>query len=119
MVTDNPYIGSPDHPRTIAIVSYITFIGWLIAYFGLYRGNKSPFSAFHLRQALCLHLISLILRIAYSFNIPSFPFLDIVIGVLGIGLFVLWLNGFIHALNGKTKPLPIIGIAAQKMFRNL
>ena len=59
---EKPYLGSPDNPKTAAIVCYITFIGWLIAYFLIYRTNKDEFSGFHLRQTLLLHIISFIVN---------------------------------------------------------
>jgi len=116
---NEPYIGSPDHPRTTAVVAYITFIVWLISYFALYPNKRTAFSAFHLRQALMIHLISLLLKIAYSFTIYGGMLSFYIISALSIGLFVLWVIGIVNALNGKEKPLPIIGSMAQNMFRNM
>ena len=35
--------------KTIAIISYLTWIGWIIA-FVLYNSNKSKLAAYHLRK---------------------------------------------------------------------
>jgi uncharacterized membrane protein len=110
----NEYIGSPDNPRTVAVVAYITFIGWLIARFGMLPSNRSTLSYYHLKQALLIHILSL-LKIAYSF-IPRSLALLIVIGALSAILFVIWLLSFINALNGLQRPAPLIGRLAEALF---
>lgn len=76
--------------KTTAIVSYIGWIGWLIA---LLAGQKDdPLAKHHLNQTLILNLICLI------------P-----LGVTQIFAFVLWIMGLINAFNGEAKPLPLIG----------
>jgi uncharacterized membrane protein len=112
---DKTYIGSPDNPKTTAVVSYITFIGWLIAYFGLYPKNRIAHSSFHLRQSLLIHIISFLIKVAFSFLPPSAPML-IVISVLSAGLFGLWLLGILDALNSRQRLIPIIGPLAQSLF---
>jgi uncharacterized membrane protein len=115
---ENTYIGSPDNPRTTAVVSYITFIGWLIAYFGLYPKNRTSHSSFHLRQSLLIHILSLLVKIFYSFSYASSTTL-VVTGVLTILVFILWLSGFVDALNGRQRPLPLIGSLSQKLFNGI
>ena len=46
--------------KTFAIISYITIIGTLIAFF-LNRENRNPFISFHVRQALGLWLLQFLL----------------------------------------------------------
>lgn len=115
---DNIYIGSPDNPRTAAWVCYVTFIGWLLAYFALYRNNKTPFAAFHLRQTLLIHIISLAIKILYSFSLDNRP-LFFVISALAVLLFFIWLKGFWDALNNKQIPAPLIGNIAQQLFNSI
>lgn len=119
MSSNEEYIGSPDNPKTTGVVSYITFIGWLIAYFGLYPQDKTSLSAFHLRQSLLLHILSLILNIIYSFVLQPSLVLIVIITLCGIGLFIIWLMGLISALNGVERPVPIVGQLAQNLFRKL
>ena len=115
---DNTYIGSPDNPKTAAVVSYITFIGWLIAYFGLYRSNKSAHSSFHLRQSLLIHIISFFLKVLYGFYAASVT-MFIIICIAGVALFILWFIGFLDALNGRQKLVPLLGALAQRMFKKI
>jgi len=115
---ENAYLGSPDNPRTAALVSYITLLGWLIAYFLLYRSNKNSFSAFHLRQTLLLHIL------AFGLNILSLLALwryipNVVVIVLAVALLFLWLMGAWSAINNEQKPVPLVGRLAQNLFRNL
>ena len=37
--------------QIIAVVSYITFIGWIVAYL-LYQNDKSELAIYHVRQSL-------------------------------------------------------------------
>ena len=118
MTSEGIYLGSPDNPKTAAIVCYITVIGWVIAYFMLYKPNKNSFAAFHLRQTLLLHTLSFILNVLSLFALWKWVPYGIV-AVLAVLLFVLWLMGAFRAINGNEKPVPLIGKLAQELFRNL
>ena len=119
MATNRTYIGSPDDPRTTAIVAYITFIGWLISYFFLYPRDRTRFSAFHLRQSLLIHIISFLLKVAYSFTLRSGWLVFAVIVVAALVLFFIWLKSFINAMNAKEEPAPLIGDLAERLFGGL
>lgn len=118
-MAEDSYIGSPDNPRTTAATAYITFIGWIVAYFLLYPGSKTGLSAFHLRQTLLIHIFSFVLKTVYSFNVPPVPAIDIAVVVLSIILFLLWLLGFVDAMNGRERSLPLIGRMARRLFRRI
>lgn len=115
---ENAYLGSPDNPRTAALVSYITLLGWLIAYFLLYRNNKNEFSAFHLRQTLLLHILAFFINalslLALWHYIPN-----IVVIALAVLLFLLWMMGAWSAINNEKKPVPLVGRLAQNLFQKL
>jgi len=106
---------TPENGKTAAIISYLTLIGWIIA-FVLHSGNKTRLGAYHLRQTLGLMvLIVSVMILGYILNM--IPTLGWMIGsALNIGLLVLWLTGLISAINGKEKPLPIVGLMFQKWF---
>ena len=104
-------------PKTVAVVSYITFIGWLVSYLFLYPKQKAPLGAFHLRQSLGLYLCGLVLSIL---NRAFASGLMWGVGnVAAVLLFVLWLIGLISAINGQQKPLPVVGEYFQRWFGNL
>lgn len=118
-MTEDTYIGSPDNPKTAGIVCYLTFIGWLIAYFALYGDPKTAFSAYHLRQTLLLHIITASVNIIIRFGLPTGMLSFVVSTAVGIMLFMLWLTGVIHAANGRMRPIPLIGVPAQKIFSGI
>ncbi|MDP2088097.1 MAG: hypothetical protein Q8J84_01705 [Flavobacteriaceae bacterium] len=98
--------------KILAIVSYLTYIGTIIAFI-LNNQKKNEFASFHIRQAVGLGIIFLLVEIltAFSFHgIFKFAFY--------IFLLVLWFIGFIGAINGEYKKVPILGDAFQQWFKN-
>ncbi|MDM1550290.1 DUF4870 domain-containing protein [Empedobacter falsenii] len=99
--------------KTLSIVSYITIIGWIIAYV-IGKDKADDLLKFHLKQALGLAIFTFIwgtlLRIImYAVNIPF-------IGILGFASLILMIIGIINAANGVKKPLPIIGSMFEDKF---
>ncbi|WP_277632658.1 DUF4870 domain-containing protein [Avrilella dinanensis] len=90
--------------KTISIVSYITIIGWLVAYL-IGKDNLDALSRYHLRQSLGLAIVGFILNIISI----SILFLGVVVNIIGILLLILTVIGIINAANGEMKPLPVIG----------
>ncbi len=93
--------------KTIAILSYITFIGWIIALI-LHQNNKTSLGAYHLRQTLGIFLTGIILSI-----------IPIIGWILGLVLFVFWILGLISAVQGEEKPIPLLGEFYQNIFKGL
>lgn len=110
-----------DNGKTVALVSYLSIIGWIIAYV-IYGGNKTTLGAYHLRQTIGLYVIGIICCVLQMLFMIV-PYLGWVLGILlifvYIGLFVLWLIGFIAAINGQEKPIPIIGNKSQQWFSGI
>lgn len=103
--------------KTIAWVSYLTFIGWIIALVS-YNGSadKSSLAKFHLRQSLGIMLTGVliyIIAVTVLFSLGSFAML---VWVLDIVIFVLWLLGIIFATQGQEKAVPVFGALYQKIF---
>ena len=104
--------------KTIAIISYFTWIGWIIAFI-LYNSNKSRLAAYHLRQTLALMILSILVYIVQIMLI-FIPFLGWTVAILlWIGLVVLWVLGLVAAINGEEKPIPVIGPMAQSTFSGI
>lgn len=104
--------------KTIAIISYFSLVGWIIA-FVLFMSNKSQMAAYHLRQSLALMLAAIGCYIIFFILVFIVPFLSFVIWILFIGLFVLWVIGLISAINGQEKPVPVLGPLAQNLFSGI
>ena len=97
--------------KTLSIVSYLSIIGWIIAYF-VGKDKADDLLKYHLKQSFGLFLFSIVWGILIS----------ILVGVTGIYSLsfliyislVLMIIGIINAANSAKKPLPVIG----KMFEN-
>ncbi|SEM51899.1 Uncharacterized membrane protein [bacterium A37T11] len=125
MENENPFtapVSTPDNGKTVGIISYLTIIGWLIAYFAYHKDNKTELGSYQLRQTLLLYIaaaiIAIILRIISGLLLFSGGFELVIILNYGvqIAMFIFWIIGFIGALNGTKKPIPLIGDRAQTMF---
>ena len=75
------------------VLSYITWIGFLIAYF---VGDREK-CMFHLNQGLVLNIFGLLM------------FIPIVGWIARIGYIVLMILGVVNASSDADKPLPLIG----------
>lgn len=99
--------------KTTAIIAYLTFVGCIIAFFQ----NKEPkneFAAFHIRQAIGLHL----LFFCVGALISGFNSLGVTFG-FWIFVFVLWVYGFAAAVQGNKILIPFLGEYFQKWFKTL
>lgn len=107
--------------KTVAIVSYMTWIGWIVA-FVMHGNNKTQLGAYHLRQSLLLHIAVIatwILQLILVF-IPFIGWMFLWVSwLLFVGLLVLWILGLIAAINGEEKPIPVLGKWAQQMFAGI
>lgn len=103
-------MGEVETGKTTAIVAYITIVGCLIA-LTMNLEPKNAFARFHIRQAFGIHILFHALAIILTYT--GIVYLAFPIYIL---YFVLWIFGFLQALNGKTKPLPVLGAYFQKWF---
>jgi len=102
-----------DNGKNIAIIAYITLIGWIIALV-MHNNNKTPLGAYHIRQMLGIMLLGLVLSLLVNL-------LDIyIVGlIVQIGLLVLWILGLISAIQGEKKPVPLLGEQFQQWFAGI
>jgi uncharacterized membrane protein len=97
--------------KTVAIISYITIIGFIAAIF-MHMNQKTALGAFHLRQVL-----GIVLTGAVGFVCAFVPILGwLVWFVVVVSLFVLWLMGLLAAVKGEMRPVPVLGAHYQKWF---
>lgn len=93
----------------VGIVAYLTWIGWIVAIImkNTNEANKTEFNSFHIRQMLGILLTGFLAVI---------PILNIIVGIF---LFVCWIMGFISALQGTMKEVPLVGKYYQQWFASL
>ncbi|QOD61657.1 hypothetical protein H9I45_04185 [Polaribacter haliotis] len=99
--------------KVIAIISYITIIGTLIAYI-LNKDKKNYFASFHIRQALgigILYLINQWIIYAYMGRTAGWA--------VGIFIFVLWVIALIGVIQDEEKKVPVLGDHFQEWFKNI
>jgi uncharacterized membrane protein len=95
-----------DEGKTIAIISYVTLLGTLIAYF-MNKDKNNEFAKFHIGQALRAWLAGIVISIIGT----------VLVMVTGIGILgylsyagmILAILGLINAVNGKTEKIPLVG----------
>ncbi len=109
---NKPVTNVVEEGKTMAIISYITLIGTIIAYV-MNNDKKNTFAAFHIRQMIGLGVFGLI----NSFGIGSFSVKASM--VISIALFVLWIIGFIGAIQGEEKKIPLVGDLFQDWFKGI
>ncbi|WP_371372355.1 DUF4870 domain-containing protein [Thalassotalea aquiviva] len=93
--------------RTIAVICYLSIIGWVIALI-MHGNNPSRLSAFHLRQMLGLILTWVLLS-----------FIPFIGWILALPVALLWLIGLFDAIKGRLYPIPILGEFYQQSFNTL
>ena len=99
--------------KNIAITSYILIVGVLIA-MSMNSENKNEYASFHIRQALGLSISFIALGSLMGY------FNNIMITVsFWIFMAVLWSYGFITAIQGIMKPIPILGEFFQKYLKSI
>ncbi len=104
---------SVEDGKTAAITSYILFVGVLIA-MSMNSENKNSFASFHIRQALGISLTFISLGLIIS-NFDSL----MISAPMWISVSVLWSYGIFSAINGTTKPIPLLGNYFQKWFKSI
>jgi uncharacterized membrane protein len=98
--------------KTTAVISYILFVGIPIA-MSMNWENKNPFAAFHIRQSLGLTITFIALGLLIgNFDNPMITF------SMWVFIFVLWSFGIFNAIQGETKPIPLLGSFFQKIFKS-
>lgn len=97
--------------RTVAILSYLTLLGFIIAVV-IHLRQKTELGAFHLRQALGFWITCLAL--GFIFIIPVLGWFLAIVGFPTI--MVLYLIGFVYAFKGKMRPAPLVGGMYQRLL---
>jgi len=104
---------SENSNKTLALVAYITLIGTLVAFF-MNQEKQDDLVAFHVRQALGLWLLQLLL----GYFVGGFDSWMITLS-FWVFFIVLFLYGIFGALAGKKTAVPILGPFFQKIFKSV
>jgi uncharacterized membrane protein len=101
--------------KTLAIVAYITLIGWIVAYLQ-YKNDeeKSPLVRYHLSQALGIFIFIIVFSIVIQIVATIVPSLGSILQIAGLLPLILLIFGIISAANEALSPVPLVG----KLFEN-
>ena len=100
-------------PKVISILSYFTFVGWLVAV--VLNRPRTEQASFHIRQSLGIMLLWFASRI-----VDVVPFTGhIASQAIAMTALVFWIIGLISAINGEMKEVPLLGGTFQEMFDRL
>jgi uncharacterized membrane protein len=113
---NNTSLPQEDPGKTVAILSYCTLIGFIIAIvMNGEQKNKSELGAFHIRQALGIFCTGFA-----SFILMFIPFIGwLAMPVIQITLIVFWILGLIAAINSERKAVPLLGSLYQNLFKGI
>src|ERR1700712_2935692 len=117
----NNEISTGDDGKTAGIVSYFFILGWLIAYFAMHQKNKTSLGSYQLRQTLLFHIIAMIIFFALNLLFYTMIFAtgswaaDALSWFFRAFIIIIWAIGFLGAINGEKKPIPLIGEKAQSL----
>lgn len=116
--TSTPPPAQPTEDRTVAIVAYITLIGFIVAII-LHGQKKTQLGAYHLRQALGLLITGIALWIAgIILTVVTFGFGALLMPLVGILLLIAVIIGIVNAANGELKPNFLFGRQFEQWFKN-
>lgn len=101
-----------NNEKTIGIISYLTLIGWIIALV-MNSSTRSEYASFHIRQMLGLMLLSFLASIMVRLG------LGMLSPIVSIFVLVLWVLGFIGAIQGERKTVPLLGEQFQEWFKGI
>lgn len=102
--------------KTLSILSYVTIIGWIIAYVkGKELQPKNDLVTYHLEQGLGFFILSILVNVILSVVVFMVPALGI-LNYLSLVLLVLWVFGIINAVNEQKKPIPLVGAMFENKF---
>jgi uncharacterized membrane protein len=109
---NTPTTNVVEEGKTMAIISYLTIIGTIIAYV-MNKDKKNTFASFHIRQHIGITLLYLV----NAFVIGKFS--GTASWIVSIFILVLWFIGFIGAVQGQEKRVPLLGDMFQDWFKGI
>ena len=98
--------------KTLAIVSYLTFIGLIFAII-MNLEKRNPFTTFHIRQ-----MLGLMIFLIFSNLVEQY-----VNSLLGTAFWIItfagWILALYSAIKEHYKPIPVFGEKFQEWFKNI
>lgn len=95
---------------------FLTIIGFIIV---LLAKKDNKYAMYYAKQGLMLFIVGIVFAML-GWILIFIPFLGLAISwILNLLLAILWIMGWVYALQGEMKPIPVIGVYAEKWFKNI
>ena len=91
------------HIKLYSIISYITWIGWIIAF--VFGDRRDRVLKQHINQALALNIIGILVSTGNRIG----GIIEYVAGLIALGALILTIMGIWRAAHLNDDPLPVIG----------
>ena len=92
------------HTKLCSVISYITWIGWIIAF--ILRDKRDPVARQHVNQALNLNIIGILVSAG---NRIDSSIINWVAGIIALIALILTIWGIVRAVKESVEPLPLVG----------
>lgn len=102
---------SANDGKTVAIISYLTIIGLIVAII-MNNKEKTSLGQFHIRQSIGISVTGMALGLLRF--VPGIG--GIAISIVGVILLIALILGLLAAFSGEKKALPFIGEKYQEWF---
>jgi len=89
--------------KVLSVVSYITWIGWIVAF--ILRDKYDRVVTQHLNQALALNIVGILVSAGTRIG----GAIGWIAGIISLISLILAIWGIIRAIQGSAEPLPLIG----------
>jgi uncharacterized membrane protein len=99
--------------KTIASITYLTWIGLIIAIV-MNDSQRSDLVSYHIRNMIGLSLISAGFSILTWIGFPG-----LLLSGFAIVLIILWIIGVIGALKGEKQEIPVLGKIFLERFKSI
>lgn len=98
--------------KNMAVISYITFVGMIIAYF-MNREDKHEFATWHIKNMFGLLLLLLIAQVSHAY-------VDSLVGdIFWWAAFIGWIFSLVMAVLNKKSAIPFLSEKFQTWFQFL
>ncbi len=96
--------------KTLSIISYITIVGWVIAYIKYNKlEDKDSLTKFHLKQSLGIGVLGILLSVVLTIIGMVMPTIASILSSANIAIVILWILGIINANNEQETAVPLVG----------
>ena len=92
---------------------FLPIIGLIII---MLTKKDDKYAMYYAKQGLMLGIVWILVGVIARFLLFSVSFLY---WIISAAMWILWIIGWVYALQGEMKPIPLIGVYAEKWFKDI